>query len=160
MSITDALNDLWNTILGITSQFVIPDWNAVIGLLPILIFLGVVGPLLTLLPLLILIYQVRKPRVKVGLVEGARVADTGSDGQPIFPVGLPFCRRHALIHQSGTHRCDVDGEVLAVTCPMCGLGRSAMIDTCSNCGLVLEVKRRPVPVRPAGGPRPGGAAVA
>jgi hypothetical protein len=160
VSIADALNDLWNTILGITSQFVIPDWNAVIGLLPILIFLGVIGPLLTLLPLGILIYQFRKPRVKVALIEGARIAETGTDGQPIFPPGLPFCRRHGLIHPSGAHRCDRDGEELAVTCPMCGLGRSAMIDTCSNCGLVLNVKRRPVPVRPAGGPRPGGAAVA
>ena len=45
VSITDALNQIWNSILEITTLFVIPDWGALIGLLPILILLGVVGPL-------------------------------------------------------------------------------------------------------------------
>ena len=45
-------------------------------------------------------------------------------------------------------------------CPMCGLGRPAAIDTCTNCGLVLKVKPRPVPVVRSSGPKPGGAAVA
>ena len=62
MTIVDSLNQLWNTILETMALFVIPDWNAIIGLLPILIFLGVVGPLITFLILGILIYQVRKPR--------------------------------------------------------------------------------------------------
>jgi hypothetical protein len=43
----DTLEGLWNTILDVMSLFVIPDWGSVIGLLPILIFLGVVGPLIT-----------------------------------------------------------------------------------------------------------------
>ena len=43
---------------------------------------------------------------------------------------------------------------------MCGLGRLAAIDTCTNCGLVLKVKAKPVPVPTTSGPRPGGAAVA
>ncbi len=160
MSIIDTLEEMWNAILGFMSQLVIPDWNAVIGLLPVLIFLGIVGPLLTILPLGILIYQIRKPRVKVRVVEGPRVAAIGADGEPIFPPGLPFCRKDALIYPSGTTRCDNDHDDLAVICPMCGLGRPALIDTCTNCGLVLNVKTRPVPVRPASGPRPGGAAVA
>ena len=162
MTIVDALNDLWNTILEITAQFVIPDWNAVIGLLPVLIFLGVVAPLLTFLPLGIVIYQLRKPRVKgVRFEEGPTVATIGADGQPIFPPGLPHCRRDALIYPSGTTRCERCHEVLAVACPMCGLGRSAMVDTCTNCGLVLKVKPRSVVVRrSASGPKPGGAAVA
>ena len=29
MTIIDALNDLWNTILQTMALFVIPDWNAV-----------------------------------------------------------------------------------------------------------------------------------
>lgn len=160
MTITDALSDLWNTILETTSLFVIPDWGELIGLLPVFIFLGVVGPLLTLLPLGILVYQARKPRVKVQFVEGPRVAEIGAGGEPVFPSGLPHCRRHGLVYPSGTVVCDRDGEDLAVVCPMCQLGRTARIDTCSNCGLVLNVKNRPVPVRASAGPKPGGAAAA
>ncbi len=161
MSLIDALNQIWNQILQITSLFVIPDWGALIGLLPIFIFLGVVGPLMTILPLGILVYQIRKPRTKVDFVEGPRLAEIGADGQPIFPPGLPFCRRDGLIFASGTTHCDQDGAELSVICPMCGLGRLAVIDTCSNCGLVLKVKSRAVAVRrAASGPKPGGAAVA
>lgn len=160
MTIVDALNDLWNQILEITTLFVIPDWGALIGLLPIFIFLGVVGPLLTLLPLGILVYQVRKPRARVTLLEGATIAPIGADGEPIFQPGLPHCRRHGLIYPSGTVRCEEDGEDLTVICPMCGLGRAALIDTCTNCGLVLQVRNRAVVARSGAGPRPGGAAAA
>ena len=162
MTIVDSLNQLWNTILETMSLFVIPDWNAIIGLLPILIFLGVVGPLITFMMLGIVVYQVRKPRVKgVAFEEGPTVAQLGGDGQPIFPPGLPHCRRDALIYPSGTDRCERCHEELAVICPMCGLGRPAVIDTCTNCGLVLKVNPRAVVLRstPAG-PKPGGAAVA
>ena len=162
MTILDSLNELWNSILETMALFVIPDWNAVIGLLPLLVFLGIVGPLLTLLPLGILIYQVRKPRVKgVRFEEGPTVAATSADGAPIFPPGLPHCRRDALIYPSGTTRCERCRDELAVVCPMCGLGRPAIVDTCSNCGLVLKIKPRAVVVRRSGaGPKPGGAAVA
>jgi hypothetical protein len=162
VTIIDALNNLWTSILETMTLFVIPDWGAVIGLLPVLIFLGVVGPLLTLLPLGILIYQVRKPRVKgVRFEEGPTVARVGEDGRPIFPPGLPHCRRDSLIYPSGTPRCEQCHDELAVACPMCGLGRPAVLDTCTNCGLVLKVKPRAVVVRgSAAGPKPGGAAVA
>ena len=162
MTIVDSLNQLWNTILETMALFVIPDWNAIIGLLPILIFLGVVGPLITFLVLGILIYQVRKPRVKgVKFEEGPSVAQIGADGQPIFPPGLPHCRRDALIYESGTDRCERCHDELAVICPMCGLGRPAILDTCTNCGLVLKVKPRAVVLRSSSaGPKPGGAAAA
>ena len=160
MNVVDTLNGIWNTILDITEMFVIPDWSSVIGLLPLLIFLGVVGPLLTFTMLGILGYQATKPRAKLSLEEGPQVARIGADGQPIFPPGLPFCRQHGLIYPSGTLRCERGEEELAVICPMCGLGRPAAIDTCTNCGLVLKVKARPVPVARSTGPKPGGAAVA
>ena len=160
MNVVDALNGLWNTILDITEMFVIPDWNAVIGLMPLLIFLGVVGPLVTFLMLGIVAYQVTKPRAHLKLAEGPQVARLGSDGQPIFPPGLPFCRDHVLIYPTGTIRCERGGEDLRVICPMCGLGRPAAIDTCTNCGLVLQVKNHPVPVVRSTGPKPGGAAAA
>jgi hypothetical protein len=160
VSIVDALNGFWNTILDITEMFVIPDWGGLIGLFPLLIFLGVVGPLVTFTILGILVYQVAKPRTKVRIEEGPEIARIGADGQPIFPPGFPFCRRHGLVYPSGTLRCERDGEDLAVICPMCGLGRTALIDTCTNCGLVLKVKPRAVTVGRATGPKPGGAAVA
>lgn len=156
----DGLNGLWNTILDITKMFVIPDWNSVVGLLPLLIFLGVVGPLLTFTVLGVLVYQAAKPRTKVRVETGARLAQIGADGQPIFAPGLPFCRADRLIFPSGTLRCDRDGSELAVICPMCGLGRPAAIDTCPNCGLVLNVKPRQVAIGPASGPKAGGAAAA
>lgn len=160
MNIVDSLDGLWNTILDILEMFVIPNWGDVIGLMPLMIFLGIVGPLITFTVLGILVYQVAKPRTHMTIEEGVQVARTGADGRPIFPPGLPFCRRHALIYTSGTLRCERDGEELAVICPMCGLGRPAEIDTCTNCGLVLDVKPRPVPVGRRTGPKPGGAAVA
>lgn len=160
MTINETLDGLWNQILEITTFFVIPEWGEVIGLLPLLIFLGIVGPLLTLVPLGIVIYQLRKPRTRVRYEEGPRVAESGADGQPIFPPGLPFCRHHGLIHPSGAIRCERGDGELAVTCPMCGLGRPAAIDTCPNCGLVLKVRPRTVAVAQRTGPKPGGAAAA
>jgi hypothetical protein len=155
----DTLESFWDTILDVTALFMMPDWGSVIGLLPILIFLGVVGPLLTFTVLGILIYQIRKPRVKVSYEDGPRRAELDETGQPIYPPGLPHCRRDALIYASGTIRCDVCRDDLAVICPMCGVGRTAELDTCGNCGLVLKIETRALAVR-RGRPKPGGAAAA
>lgn len=160
MNPIDVLNQIWTQILEVTSLFVIPDWGALIGLLPVLIVIGLIGPFLTFMMLGALIYLVRKPRVKVKFVEGPRIAEIGPGGEPVFPIGLPHCRRHALVYASGTIFCERDQEVLTVICPMCSLGRSARIDTCTNCGLVLKVVDHPVVVRSSAGPRPGGAAAA
>jgi hypothetical protein len=160
VNLVDVLNAIWNEILQVTSLFVIPDWGMVIGGLPVLVVLGLVAPFLTFLALGTVIYQLRKPRVKVHFEEGPRVAEIGANGQPIYPVGLPYCRRDGLVYPSGTLRCERCQDELAVVCPMCSLGRSALIDTCSNCGLVLKVKSRAIAVRTSAGPKPGGAAVA
>jgi len=158
--IFDALNQLWEQILAFTSLFVMPDWNALIAMLPILILIGVIGPFITFTILGSMIYLLRKPRAKISFVEGPRVAEIGADGEPIFPPGLPYCRRDRLIYPSGTVRCATCEDELAVICPMCGLGRIASIDTCTNCGLVLKVKQTLVPVRSTTGAKPGGAAAA
>jgi hypothetical protein len=157
--IIDALEGLWDTILDVTSLFVMPDWTGLIALLPVLIFLGVVGPLVTFFVLGTLIYQARKPRIKVTYEEGPRNAELDADGRPVFPPGLPHCRRDALIYPSGVTRCETCHEPLAVTCPMCGVGRAAELDTCGNCGLVLKIETTALAVR-RGRPKPGGAAVA
>ena len=160
MNIVDVLNQIWTQILEVTSIFILPDWSFVIGLLPVIILIGLVGPFLTGLAIGTVIYLVTKPRTKVAFDEGPRVAEIGPGDVPVFPVGLPHCRRDALVYPSGTLRCERCNDALAVICPMCSLGRSAGIDTCTNCGLVLKVVPRAVAVRTTPGPKPGGAAVA
>ncbi len=160
MNIIEFLNQIWTQILDVTALFVTPDWGFLISMLPVMVLLGLVMPFLTGLAILTVAYLVTKPRAKVAFVEGPQVAQIGPGGEPVFPVGLPHCRRDALIYPSGTLRCDTCHDELAVICPMCGLGRMARIDTCSNCGLVLKVKTRAVAVRTTAGPKPGGAAAA
>ena len=93
-------------------------------------------------------YQIAKPRTKVKFVEGPRHGrPRRRPASPVYPPGLPFCRRDALVYETGVMTCERCDDELAVVCPMCGLGRMAAIDTCANCGLVLKVKNRPVPVR-------------
>ena len=160
MNIVDLLNQIWTQILEVTSLVVTPDWGFVISLLPVIVVFGLVMPWLTGLAIGTVGYLATKPRVKVAFEEGPRVAEIGPGGEPVFPVGLPHCRRDALIYPSGTLRCERCHDELAVICPMCGLGRTALIDTCSNCGLVLKVKPHAVAVRTTSGPKPGGAAAA
>jgi hypothetical protein len=154
----DALQQAWNQLIEFTAQFVIPDWGNLVSLLPVFLLFLVVGPILTILALAWLVYVARRPRTRVRFAEGARPAALEA-GQPVFPPGLPYCHRHALVHPPGATRCEVDGASLSVVCPMCGLGREAGIDTCSNCGLVLHVVPRARALQPAG-PPPGGAAAA
>lgn len=150
---------LWSDFLGFLSKLIIPDWGALIALLPLFI----VGPIM--LYLLFALgswtwFTIRKRRPKVRLLEDApRQAAVDSAGLPVFPRGLPYCRRDALVYPSGSTRCDLCGDELGVECPMCGLARPAAIDTCGNCGLVLKIEPRTRVLRPAG-PPPGGAAAA
>ncbi|TFG68489.1 MAG: hypothetical protein E4H24_03505 [Thermomicrobiales bacterium] len=160
MTIVDTLNEIWTQILDVTSVFVIPDWGGLIAILPMLIVLGLVLPFLTFLMLGTMIYLVRKPRTKLVLETGPRIAEIGAGGEPVFPVGLPHCRRDRLVFLSGTVRCERCRDELAVICPMCNVGRAAIVDTCTNCGLVLKVAPRAVAIRTTPGPRPGGAAAA
>lgn len=156
--IVDQLNQVWDSLLEFTSQFVIPDWGGLVALLPVFLLVGVVGPLLTILALYWLVYVVLRPRTKVRFDDGPRPAPLDSEGRPVFPPGEPYSAREALIYPAGQIR-DDQGELLLVVCPMCGLGRAAEIDTCGNCGLVLKVVPRARALRPAG-PPPGGASIA
>ncbi len=98
MNLVDTLDQIWTQILDVLSLFIMPDWGSVIGLIPVLVVLGLVGPFLTFLALGTLIYLVRKPRVKMTYQEGPRAAEIGPGGDPVFPVGLPYCRRDALVY--------------------------------------------------------------
>ncbi len=156
---TDHLSQLWSQLIDTMSRFVSPDWGSLVNLLPIFLVVLVLGPLLSLLALVWFVYVVRAPRTHVRFDEGPRPASHEAAGQPEYPAGEPYCLRDQLVYPPGTTRCDVCRDDLAVRCPMCGIGRSAAITTCGNCGLVLRVEPRARVARPAG-PPPGGAAVA
>jgi hypothetical protein len=160
VSIQDVLNEIWNQILAFTGIFLMPDWNFVIALIPVLVLFGLVMPYLTGLVIGTGAYLVTKPRTRIAFEVGPRVAQIGPGGEPVYPVGLPHCRRDRVIYPSGTTRCERCHDELAVICPMCSLGRSATITTCTNCGLVLKVAPRAIAVRTTPGPKPGGAAAA
>ena len=68
MGIIDQLNQIWNQILDVMSKVVIPDWGALIGLLPLFLVIGLLGPLLSLMALVWVIYMVRKPRARLAIV--------------------------------------------------------------------------------------------
>jgi hypothetical protein len=159
VTVVDSLSQAWTQLLEIIGRFVSPDWGAAIAALPLLIVVGVLGPILTLLALIWMSYFVRKPRTAVTIEEGPRAAPLDDAGLPVYPPGEPYCARDALIYPPGTTRCDRDDEPLSVICPMCGIGRDAAITTCGNCGLVLKVENRVRVLRPST-PPPGGAALA
>ena len=108
MTISDQISKMWSDFLAWLSTIVIPDWAGLIGLLPVLVLIGVVGPLLTLGILAWLGYGVTKPRTKVTYDEGTRVAPRDHLGRIIAPEGEPYCPRDGLIYPYGTTRCDRD----------------------------------------------------
>lgn len=154
----DSLQNAWHSFLDLITGLVIPDWGALIGLLPVFLLFGVIMPILTLIVLVWVLYVLRKPRARVKFAEGPRAAAVGPAGQPIFPSGEPFCTRDRLIYASGTTECDTCQQPLTVLCPKCSVGRSASLSTCGNCGLVLRLAPRARVLRPAGPPQGGAAA--
>ncbi len=160
MNLPDQISNLWTQALDLIAKVVSPDWGSLIGLLPLFLLVGVIGPLVTLLALLWFYYFVRRPRTRLRFVEGARPALIAADGLPLFPPGEPYDPQSGLIYPPGTVENDTGGR-LSVTCPMCGIARFAGVTTCTNCGLVLKVDRRVSAraLQPAG-PPPGGAAAA
>jgi len=159
VTVLDQISNLWSDLLGFISKLVIPDWSGLIALLPILVLIGLVGPLLSLGVLALLGYNVTKPRVKVRYDEGTKVAPRDHLGRPIVPAGEPYCPRDGLIYPSGTIRCDVDKTDLIVRCPKCDVVRTASLSACGNCGLALDLQPRAMIVS-TDGPPPGGAAIA
>ena len=156
--ITDQINETWTGVLAYLNGIIVPDWGGLVGLLPIFLVVGVVGPLLSLLVLFWFIYFVRKPRLRVAYADPRRRAPLDADGKPVFPPGEPYSTAEAMIYEAGATRSD-SGDQLVLACPKCGLVRSAAIETCGNCGLTFTIRKSTIAIRPAG-PPPGGAAVA
>ena len=155
--ITDQLNQVWTGFLQFTAQFVTPDWGALVGIIPGLLVVAVVGPLLTLLVLAWLRYGALRPRHRVSFADARRMAELDADGRPVYPVGEPYSPSERMVYEPGA-TISVSGEPLMVACPKCGLVRSAARDTCGNCGLSFTLK----PVTRSGGTasRPSGGAAA
>jgi hypothetical protein len=156
--IVDTLNQLWTGLLKLLTTFVTPDWGKLIGLLPIFLLVGVVGPLLSLIVLFWMRYGLVRPRARVTFADPRRPAPRDADGQPVFPVGEPYSRREAMIYEPGMTR-SPSGETLVVACPKCSLVRPAAEDVCGNCGLSFKLVPTARSAR-SGGPPPGGAAAA
>jgi len=155
----DAIGRIMQGILDVLTPIVTPDWGALVGLLPVFLVIGVVGPIVSLLVLGWFIYVVRAPRARLQYVEPAPVRAQIVDGAPIYPAGEPYCPFDQLVYPPGATTCSECKRDLAVHCPKCGVGRAAVIDTCANCGLVLHIEPKALALRPAG-PPPGGAAAA
>jgi hypothetical protein len=155
----DAIGRIFDGLLDFLTPIVIPDWGALIDLLPVLLLLGVVGPIVTLLVLLWFVYFAAKPRDRIPYTDPVPVAAPLVDGAPAYPRGEPYCTFDRLILPPGTSRCPRCGRDATVECPKCGIARPAFVDTCANCGLVLRIEPRAVTVGRAT-PPPGGAAVA
>lgn len=155
----DALGQITQGILSFLTPLITPDWGALVGMLPIFLLLGVVGPLLSLLVLGWFIYVVRAPHSRIPYVEPVPVRAQIVDGLPVYPAGEPYCAFDQLVMPPGATTCPVCGRDLAVRCPKCDVGRAAYIDTCANCGLVLKIEPKARALQPVG-PPPGGAAAA
>ncbi len=155
----DAIGQIFQGLVTFLEPILIPDWRALIDLLPVLLLIGVVGPLLSLLVFGWVLYFLGKPRSRIKYTEPQpRLAEI-EEGDPVYPAGEPYCAFNKLVFPPGTTRCSECDRDLAVTCPKCGTGRQAWVDTCGTCGLVLRIDRTVPALRPAG-PPPGGAAVA
>jgi hypothetical protein len=156
--VIEQLQQIWNSLVEFSATFVTPDWGQLVGLLPILLLIGVVGPLLTLVVLFWFRYLVVRPGPRISYADPRRPAPLDTAGNPVFPAGEPYSPSEAVIYEPGTTRSPA-GEDLVVACPKCSLVRPAAEDTCGNCGLSFTLKPTTRSLRPAAPPPGGRAAV-
>ena len=122
----DAIGQLFQGLIDFLEPILIPDWRALLDLLPLLLLIGVVGPLLSLLVLGWFIYFVGKPRSRIPYQPPApqpaaarrgrsrstrRASRTAPSTGSSIPSARPAARRAS--------------RDLAVICPKCGTGRQA-----------------------------------
>ena len=155
--------DPWTAFLQWLQTILVPDWNGLIQLLPILLIVGVVGPGLTLLALYWLYVSATARRGKVRIDEPTpERAERGPDGMPVYPANVPYCATHELIYPATYRTCEIDGEELQVRCPIDETVRVAGQQLCRTCGTryQLGASLAPVVIRRHGRPPAGGAAIA
>jgi hypothetical protein len=155
--------DPWTAFLDWLETILIPDWNGLIQLLPILLIVGLVGPVLTLLALywLYVAFTSRHGKVRTDELEPSP-AERAADGTPIYPPNTPYCATHALLYPATYRECEIDGEELMVRCPVDDSVRVASQQLCRTCGTryQLGASLAPIVIRRHGRPPAGGAATA
>lgn len=155
--------DPWTAFLEWLQTILIPDWNGLILLLPILLILGLVGPVLTLLALYWFYVVGTSKRGKVRRDElSPTPAERAADGSALYAPNVPYCRTHELIYPATAKNCEIDGEELAVRCPVDDTVRVASQPVCRTCGTRYELgaSLAPIVIRRRRHPPAGGAAVA
>jgi hypothetical protein len=155
--------DPLDAFLDFLQSIMVPDWNALISMLPLFLILGVVGPILSIMTLMQLWNVLHRRRGRVRRVEEEPAsASLDADGTPVYPANVPFCEEHAVIYPAGARNCEIDRAELSVRCPIDQTTRPASLELCRVCGTryVLGASRTGLTIRRNGRPPEGGAAVA
>ena len=79
----DAIGQIFQHVIDFLQPILLPDWRALIDLLPVFLLIGVVGPLLSLLILGWFVYVVGKPRSRIPYSEPVPVAARLVEGKPV-----------------------------------------------------------------------------
>ena len=155
--------DPWSAFLAWLSTILIPDWSALIALLPLFVLIGVTGPLVSLLAAVWVWHRLRRRagRVKTAVPDVVS-APLDAEGRPVFPPNVPYNPARGLIYPPERTTCELDGSNLLVRCPVDGTVREAAIQVCSACGtrFILGAGSLPTLVTRSNRPPTGGAAVA
>ncbi len=162
-AIADGLNAWWNQILSILTVVLSPDWSALVAWVPLLLIVGVLGPVLTLVMAgwMHHLLMSRRPHVVYDEPE-ARAPEHLADGTPVVPPNSPYCARDDLLVPARVTTCSICRDELTVRCPVDGAVRPATQQTCRACGTkyVLGAGLDPLTVRSSAHPPSGGAAIA
>ena len=159
-----GLEQLFQGFLDLLSKLILPDWgDLVTNWLPILLVVGVVGPILSLLALYWGYQLLTRPRFRVRIADVEPMAvPRDAAGQPVIPPNAPYCSQDLLVYPPRVTRCAVCGDELSVRCPVDQTLRPVSQETCSACGTryVLGASDTAMTVRRQGSPPAGGAAIA
>jgi hypothetical protein len=156
------VDTLFKNLLDFINRLILPDWKALIDLIPLLI-LPLVGLWILWVYGRLGLYGMRHRRRTVPLLdmEPPKPAALLPNGTYDFPLNTPFCARHGLIYRFDARTCDVDGATLDVLCPVDGTVRPVTTDLCRTCGTRFQLgPASNARALAAAGPPPGGAAAA
>ena len=161
--IAAGLDAWWNQVLSILTVVLSPDWSALVAWVPLLLIVGVMGPILTLVMVGWTHHLLISQRLRVTYDEPlARPPEHLPDGTSVVPPNTPYCARDDLLFPARTTTCSSCRDELTVRCPVDGAIRPATQQTCRACGTkyVLGAGLDPLTVRSSARPPSGGAAIA
>ena len=123
--ILDQLNELWNSLITFTEQFVIPAWEELVDLLPVFLLIGVVGPILTLLVIFWIRYLDPQAAREGGLRGPAPPGGARRRRRPGLPGRRAVLALGADDLRAGGHPLRHPARRSSSSCPKCGLVRTA-----------------------------------